>query len=138
MTQNISYINKIKTILPQMVEWFNLFSTIYLIATFITSFDYRRPAIYAYFISTFLDIIINQRYLIPDINNIIKVISRYIRTTPVSGCKKVRIVGIATTIKTLNKKINSSSAVGLLYVLWKFFIIPLIVKINIIFINSLG
>lgn len=63
MTQNISYMNKIKTILPQMVEWFNLFSTIYLIATFITSFDYQRPAIYAYFISTFLDIIINQRYL---------------------------------------------------------------------------
>ena len=59
--------------------------------------------------------IINHLYLIPDINNIIIVISRYINTTPVSGCKKVKILGIKTTIPTLIKNLNSSKTVGLLY-----------------------
>ena len=31
-------------------------------------------------------------------NNIIRVISKYINTTPVSGCRKVKILGIKTTI----------------------------------------
>ncbi len=63
MTQINSYTNKIKTILPQMVEWFNVISTLYLIASLILSFKYQKPAIYIYAISTATDIIVNKRYL---------------------------------------------------------------------------
>ena len=59
----ISRYNNIKSILPCLVEWINVLSTLYLIATLITSFNYQRLAIYIYFISTFTDIIINKRYL---------------------------------------------------------------------------
>lgn len=62
MTQINSYTNKIKTILPQMVEWFNVISTLYLIASLILSFEYQRIALYFYFTSTILDIIVNRRY----------------------------------------------------------------------------
>ena len=58
--------------------------------------------------------ITNHRYLIPDINNITMVINKYINTTPVSGCKNVKILGIKTTIPTLIKNLNSSFIVGLL------------------------
>jgi hypothetical protein len=46
-----------------MVEWFNVISTLYFIASLILSFKYQKPAIYIYSISTALDIIINKRYL---------------------------------------------------------------------------
>ncbi|MBQ5926230.1 MAG: hypothetical protein IIX03_05890, partial [Paludibacteraceae bacterium] len=61
MTQ-IARIDKIKSILPSLVEWINLLSTIYLISTFILSFDFQRPAIFAYVISTIADISVNKRY----------------------------------------------------------------------------
>jgi O-antigen ligase len=61
MTQ-IARIDKIKSILPSLVEWINLLSTIYLISTFILSFDFQRPAIFAYIISTIADISVNKRY----------------------------------------------------------------------------
>ena len=61
MTQQ-RHIDKIKSILPLVVEWINILSTIYLIATLILSFDYQQPAMYAYFISTVADIAVNKRY----------------------------------------------------------------------------
>ena len=57
-----THIDKIKSILPSLVEWINLLSTIYLISTFILSFDFQRPAIFAYVISTIADISVNKRY----------------------------------------------------------------------------
>lgn len=62
MLQTNKYINRIKSILPQLVEWINLLSTIYLIASLILSFQYQQLAIYIYFTSLLFDIIINQRY----------------------------------------------------------------------------
>ena len=81
---------------------------------------------------------INHLYLIPEINSITKVINKYIRTTPVSGCKNVKIDGIPTTIHTLIKNINSCFRVGVLYFSLKSLIILPKTIINIIFINSLG
>ena len=66
------------------------------------------------------------------------VISKYINTTPVSGCRNVSIDGIITIIITLIRNRNSSFIVGLSYLLLKSFIIRASVNISIIFINSLG
>ena len=46
-------------------------------------------------------IIKNHLYLIPEINNITKVINKYINTTPVSGCINVSMLGTKTTIAIL-------------------------------------
>lgn len=54
--------NNTKSILPQTVEWINVLCAIYLAATLILPFDYQRPALYTYFISVGLDIIVNKRY----------------------------------------------------------------------------
>ena len=54
--------NTIKSILPCVVEWINVLATLYLISTLVTSFNHQRPALYAYFISVVLDIIVNRRY----------------------------------------------------------------------------
>ncbi len=62
MTQHISYINNIKSILPATVEWINVLSAIYLISSLILPFEYQKPAMYFYFTTLGLDIIINQRY----------------------------------------------------------------------------
>ena len=59
----IGIYNKTKSILPQIVEWINVISTLYLIASLILSFKYQKPAIYIYAISTATDIIVNKRYL---------------------------------------------------------------------------
>ena len=53
----------IQSILPLAVEWINVLSTLYLISTLILPFEYQRPAIFAYFISTPIDIIVNKRYI---------------------------------------------------------------------------
>ena len=55
--------NNTKSILPQTVEWINVLSAIYLAITLILPFDYQRPALYAYFTSVGLDIIVNKRYM---------------------------------------------------------------------------
>lgn len=65
-----SNINNIKSILPATVEWINVLSTIYLISTLILPFDYQQPALYAYFTTLGLDIIINQRYKDVKWNNV--------------------------------------------------------------------
>ena len=62
MTATHLYTNKIKSILPALVEWINMFCAIYLVCTLLFSFDYQRPAFYAYSISLLTDIIINKRY----------------------------------------------------------------------------
>ena len=62
MTKTNSHTDKIKSILPNLVEWINLFSTIFLVTTLILPFIYQRIALYTFFISTILDVIINQRY----------------------------------------------------------------------------
>lgn len=54
--------NNTKSILSQAIEWINVLSAIYLIITFVFPFEYQRPALYAYFSSLTIDIIINQRY----------------------------------------------------------------------------
>ena len=62
MIQQHTYINKIKSILPQLVEWINVICAIFLISTLIFPFEYQRPAFYAYASTLFLDIIANRRY----------------------------------------------------------------------------
>ena len=57
----------------------------------------------------------NHRYLIPDIKSMNKVISKYIKTTPVSGSKKVNITGGIIISKIFNKNKNSSLIVGFSY-----------------------
>ena len=54
--------NNTQSILSQAIEWINVLSAIYLIITFVFPFEYQRPALYAYFSSLAIDIIINQRY----------------------------------------------------------------------------
>ena len=54
--------DKIKSILSQGIEWINMLSAIYLITTLIFPFEYQKPAMYFYFITLALDIIINKRY----------------------------------------------------------------------------
>ena len=81
---------------------------------------------------------INHLYLIPDMNNIINVINKYINTTPVSGCRNVSMLGMSTTINIFNMNMNSCAHDGLRYSVLNLFIILASVIINIIFTNSLG
>ncbi len=55
--------NNTKSILPATVEWINVLCAIYLTITLILPFNYQHPALYAYFTSVGLDIIINNRYV---------------------------------------------------------------------------
>ena len=54
--------NNMKSILPTAVEWINVLSTIYLLSTFILPFNYQRVALYVYFASLIVDIVVNRRY----------------------------------------------------------------------------
>ena len=45
-----------------MVEWINILSTLYFVATLILSYEYQQPALILFFASTVLDIIVNKRY----------------------------------------------------------------------------
>ena len=54
--------NNTKSILSQTIEWINVLSAMYLAVTLILPFDYQHPALYAYFTSVGLDIIINKRH----------------------------------------------------------------------------
>ena len=54
--------NNMKSILPTAVEWINVLSTIYLLSTFILPFNYQRVALYMYFASLIVDIVVNRRY----------------------------------------------------------------------------
>ena len=51
-----------KSILPLVAEWIYVISTLYLIASLILTFSYQKIALFAYFASTILDIIVNRRY----------------------------------------------------------------------------
>ena len=62
MIQTNSHMNKLKTILPIWVEWFNVICAIYLVSTLLFPFDYQRPALYLYSISLLTDLLINHRY----------------------------------------------------------------------------
>jgi len=80
----------------------------------------------------------NHLYLIPEINNIIIVINKYIKTTPVSGSINVRKLGINIIKNIFNKNKNSSFIEGLEYLSLKSCITLLNKIIKNIFINSLG
>lgn len=62
MTKSLVHNENIKSILSRGIEWINVLSTLYLIATLILSFEYQKLAIYLYCISTISDIFINRRY----------------------------------------------------------------------------
>ena len=62
MIQRWTYINRIESILPCMVEWINVLSAIYLASTLLFPFEYQRPAFYVYALTLLLDIVVNQRY----------------------------------------------------------------------------
>lgn len=58
----IGIYNKTKSILPQIVEWINLLSAIYLVVTLLFSFQYQQPAFYIYSLTLIIDIFVNKRY----------------------------------------------------------------------------
>lgn len=70
MQSNATKYNKIKSILSQGIEWINMLSAIYLVVTLILPFEYQKPAMYSYFTTLGLDIIINQRYKDVKWNNV--------------------------------------------------------------------
>lgn len=59
----MQYMSKMKSILPSLVEWINMFATLLLIASLVLSFFYQRIALYFYALTTVADFIVNRRYL---------------------------------------------------------------------------
>ncbi len=55
--------NKIKSILPTLVEWINVLSILCLIASFILQYKWQIPSISVFTATTILDIIVNKRFI---------------------------------------------------------------------------